>query len=230
MKWRLDLRSFNQNVRNCEVAWKKSFGALTGFRPVPSAFALQCFSSWAMKVFYQLRADYLNLHFINKLKVYLTNKCYPVSEWVCFCIVSAVVTWVSGFFWGGGAGAGAGGRRGVEDRGVQKKARKKKASPFLLPPPPQRKAWYLGYLYCESTETASGTEDEWNLFHIFLNFWQRFWCYRRWCRLRFNPRMIFKSVSGVNIIPIKNYCWKSESVARANPELHFRIETEQADI
>lgn len=128
------------------------------------------------------------------------------------------------------AGAGAGGRRGVGDGGVQKKARKKKASPFLLPPPSLRKAWYLGYLYCESTETASGTEDEWNLFHIFLNFWQRFWCYRRWCRLRFNPRMIFKSVSGVNIIPIKNYCWKSESVARANPEFHFRIETAQADI
>ena len=134
-------------------------------------------------------------------------------------------------FSGGGGGGGAGGRRGVGDGGVQMKARKKKASPFLLPPPPPpRKAWHLGYLYCESTETASGTEDEWNLFHIFLNFWQRFWCYRRWCRLRFNPRMIFKSVSGVNIIPIKNYCWKSESVARANPEFHFRIETAQADI
>ena len=224
MKWRLDLRSFNQNVRNCEVAWKKSFGALTGFRPVASAFALQCSSSWAMKVFYQLRVDYSNLHFINKLKVYLTNKCYPVSEWVCFCIVSAVVTWVSGRGRGGGGG---------EEWGTgecKRRQGRRKPPPFSPPPPPPRKAWYLGYLYCESTETASGTEDEWNLFHIFLNFWQRFWCYRRWCRLRFNPRMIFKSVSGVNIIPIKNYRWKSESVARANPECHFRIETAQADI
>ena len=128
-------------------------------------------------------------------------------------------------------GGGGGGGRGEERSGGRGSAKEGlPLSPPPPPPPPPRKGWYLGYLYCESTKTASGTEDEWNLFHIFLNFWQRFWCYRRWCRLRFNPRMIFKSVSGVNIIPIKKYCWKSESVARANPEFHFRIETAQADI
>ena len=131
MKWRLDIRSFNQNVRHCEVAWKKSFGALTGFRPVASAFALQCSSSWGMKVFYQLWADYSNLHFKNKLKVYLTNKCYPVSEWVCFCIVSAVVTWVSER----GRGQGGGEEWGTGE--CKRRQGRRKPPPFSSPPPPK---------------------------------------------------------------------------------------------
>ena len=67
VKWIYDHCSCNCNLRSCEVARKKKEkrfgvggqGALMGFRPVESVFALQCSTSWAMKT-YTWRAGQLS--------------------------------------------------------------------------------------------------------------------------------------------------------------------------
>ena len=56
----------NRNLSNCKLARKKDFRTLTGFEPVASAFALQCFTSWAMKT-YTLEAGQF-IEFINPWK------------------------------------------------------------------------------------------------------------------------------------------------------------------
>ena len=49
MKWRGDHRSYGCDLSNRKVSPKNVFGASTGFEPMPSALALQCFTNRAMK-------------------------------------------------------------------------------------------------------------------------------------------------------------------------------------
>ena len=63
----------NRNLSNCKVATptpppkKKILRTSTGFKPVASAFTLQCSTSWAMKT-HTLRAGQFHIEFINPWK------------------------------------------------------------------------------------------------------------------------------------------------------------------
>ena len=82
----------NRNLSNCEIAWKKFFGASTGFEPVASAFALQCSTSWAMKTHTLEACQFIELinpwkePFISKLITWVIELIFYKYLPLLFCL------------------------------------------------------------------------------------------------------------------------------------------------